>query len=163
MSLSGQQVRINPFGTYYGKMLHHWTMGSGFAQKMIPGYSSTFKSTAPTFSGKTVEFDLIIATYLGDAPDPNLQMVANHYSFPPLILFYDSQLKQIIHNFAHIQKSVADLIEDYGIANILDKNYLEWVEMVNESIIPEEKRRDDINVKFSHMLRLFFDGIRSKF
>ncbi|MHA1619868.1 MAG: hypothetical protein ACTSVZ_11360, partial [Promethearchaeota archaeon] len=163
LSQSGQQVRINPFGTYYGKMLHHWTTGSGFAQKMIPNYSSTFKSTAPTFSGKTIEFDLIIAPYLGDAPDSNLQAVANHYSIPPLVLLYDSHLKQVLHNFEHIQKSVKNLIEDYDIANLLDMDYLKWVEKVNEGIVPEEKRRDDINVKLAHYFRLFFDGIRSKF
>ncbi len=163
LSQSGQQVRINPFGTYYGKMLHHWTMGSGFAQKMIPSYSSTFKSTAPTFSGKTVEFDLIIAPYVGDAPDSNLQAVANHYSIPPLVLFYDSHLKQVLHNFEHIQKSVKKIVDDYDIANLLNVDYLKWVEMVNEGIVSEEKRRDDINVKLAHYFRLFFDGIRSKF
>ena len=160
---SGQQVRINPFGTYYGNMLHHWTKGSGFAQKMVPSYSNTFKSTAPTFSGQTVEFDLMIAPYLGDAPNTNLQAVANHYSLPPLVLINNSQTKEIIHNFSHIQKSIKSIVKEYNIANIMNKNYLEWVEMVNKDIVPEEKRRDDINVKISHLIRLFFDGIRSKF
>ena len=68
LSKKGQQVRINPFGTYYGKMLHHWTTGSGFAQKMIPSYSSTFKSTAPTFSGQSVEFDIMIAPARTSSP-----------------------------------------------------------------------------------------------
>jgi hypothetical protein len=160
---AGQQVRINPFGTYYGKMLHHWTTGSGFAQKMIPGYSSTFKSTAPTFSGQTLKFDLILSPYLGDAPDSSLQAVANHYSFPPLILLQNSQSKTVIHNFAHIQKSVKNLVEEYDLAPLLDLDYLEWVERVNEGVVPEEKRRDDINIGLRHLLRLFYDGIRSKF
>ena len=160
---SGQQIRINPFGCYYGKMLHHWTTGSGFAQKMIPSYSSTFKSTAPTFSGKTLDFDLIIAPFLGDAPDLNIQNAANHYSLPPLVLIHNSKTKKVYNNFENIQKSIKSIIKSHNIENILDKGYLEWVEMVNEGIEPENKRRDDIDVKISHLIRLFFDGIRSKF
>ena len=46
---------------------------------------------------------------------------------------------------------------------MLDKEYLDWVEMVNKDLVPEKKSRDDLNLKLAHLLRLFFDGIRSKF
>ena len=55
------------------------------------------------------------------------------------------------------------MVEDHDITDMMNKGYMEWVEMVNKGITPEEKRRDDINLKIAHLLKLFFDGIRSKF
>ncbi|MFX1324797.1 MAG: hypothetical protein ACFE8N_07565, partial [Promethearchaeota archaeon] len=37
-----QQIRINPFGTYYGNMLHYWTEGTGHAQKIVPKVTTTY-------------------------------------------------------------------------------------------------------------------------
>ena len=159
----GQQIRINPFGTYYGKMLHHWTNGTGHAQQITPHYSSTFKSTAPTFSGKTLEFELLLAPYLGDKPPESIQSSANHFSLSPLIVFQDSHTGKVHTNHAQILPDVEKIIEEYGIQEIIGKSYLEWVEMVNqEKSQPEDKERDDVNLKFSHMLRFLIDGIRSK-
>ncbi|MFX1515723.1 MAG: hypothetical protein ACFFC6_05395, partial [Promethearchaeota archaeon] len=162
----GQQVRINPFGTYFGRMLHHWTHGTGHAQKITPHYSSTFKSTAPTFSGKTVDFELMIIPYIGDKPSEELQSVANHFSFPPLIVFQDPQTGKISGNFSQFSKKyIEQLIEEYELEDVLNKTYLEWVDLVNqeEEDQMEDKERDDANIKFSHLLTFIIDGIRSKF
>ncbi len=160
----GQQIRINPFGTYYGKMLHHWTNGTGHAQQLIPNYSSTFKSTAPTFSGKTLEFELILAPYIGDKPPESIQSSANHFSLSPLIVFQDNRTGKISGNYSQFLPEVEKIVEEYGIQEILTKSYLEWVEMVNqEETQPEDKDRDDVNLKISHMLKFLVDGLRSKF
>ncbi len=163
MTQSGQQIRINPFGTYYGKMLHHWGTGTGHAQQIVPSYSSTFKSTAPTFSGRTVSFDLTVSPYLGDRPPETMQNTLNHFSFPPLILVWDATNQQVHHNFAQIQHSIHAIIEEYDIETLLEMPYLEWVKQINENHVPEQKRRDDLNLSLKHLLTLFFDGIRSKF
>ena len=160
----GQQIRINPFGTYFGRMLHHWTHGTGHAQKIIPHYSSTFKSTAPTFSGQTVEFELMIAPYIGDRPSEKLQSSANHFSFTPLVVFQDSQTGKISGNFSQFsQQYIEQLIEKYQLEEVLNNTYLEWVELINrESDQVEDKERDDVNIKFNHLLTFIIDGIRSK-
>ncbi|MFX1283100.1 MAG: hypothetical protein ACFFB5_05560 [Promethearchaeota archaeon] len=164
LNQNGQQIRINPFGTYYGKMLHHWTHGTGHAQQIIPTYSSTFKSTAPTFSGKTIRFELIIVPYMGDKPSNFIQSLANHFSFPALILFQNNQTGKLYGNHSQLYPKTEKIIKEYGIEEILDKSYLEWVDMANqEEKHPEEKERDDVNLKISHLFKLLIDGIRSKF
>ncbi|UYP43757.1 hypothetical protein NEF87_000042 [Candidatus Lokiarchaeum ossiferum] len=160
---AGQQIRINPFGTYFGKMLHHWGTGTGHAQKIIPSYSSTFKSTAPTFSGKNIRFDLVINPYFGDKPQKVIQAMANHYSLPPLIVAWNGTTQKISHNFGQIQAYVKNIIKEYDITSLLEMSYLEWVEKINENHIPENKRRDDLNLSVKHLITLFIDGIRSKF
>jgi hypothetical protein len=164
----GQQIRINPFGTYFGKMLHHWIQGStGHAQQIIPNYSNTFKSTAPTFSGKTLEFNLLLSPYLivdSDMPPKSIQSFANHFSFPPLVIFQDRQTGQVHGNHSLLDDLTKKLVKKYNIEKILNKTYLEWVEIINqEEKIREEKERDDISLSFSHMIRFLIDGLRSKF
>ncbi|MFX1538084.1 MAG: hypothetical protein ACFFDI_28145, partial [Promethearchaeota archaeon] len=162
-SKEGQQIRINPFGTYFGRMLHHWTHGTGHAQKIIPSYSSTFKSTAPTFSGKTVEFEIMIAPYIGDEPSKELQSSANHFSLTPLIVFQDPQTGKISGNFSQFSQHIEQLIEEYELNEVLDKTHLEWVDLVNqEKDQVEDKERDDVNLKIQHLLTFLIDGIRSK-
>ncbi|UCG03458.1 MAG: hypothetical protein JSW11_05580 [Candidatus Heimdallarchaeota archaeon] len=159
----GQQVRINPFGTYFGKMLHHWTHGTGHAQQIIPSYSSTFKSTAPTFSGKTLEFELMITPYHGDKPSKELQSSANHFSFSPLIIFKDPSTGNVYDNYSQFTQEIESIMEEYGLEEILDKSYLEWVDIVNqEEDKLEDKERDDTNIRFRHLLIFLIDGIRSK-
>ena len=68
-----QQVRINPFGTYFGKLLHYWTEGNGHAQKIVAEMTGTDESTAPTFSGKTVSFNLIISPFIGEIPPESVR------------------------------------------------------------------------------------------
>ena len=160
----GQQIRINPFGTYFGRMFHHWTHGTGHAQKIIPYYSGTFKSTAPTFSGQTVEFEIMLAPYIGDEPSEELQSSANHFSFTPLIAFKDSQTGKLSGNFLQFsQDYINQLIEKYELEEVLNKTYLEWVDLINqENNQIEDKERDDVNIKIHHLLTFLVDGIRSK-
>lgn len=166
----GQQIRINPFGTYWGKMLHHWTQDStGHAQKIVPTYSSTFKTNAPTFSGKTLNFDLLISPYLvtnTDLPPMSIQSFANHYSLPSLIILQNQKTGKISYNYSDFDSHIEKIIKDYGLEEMLDKEYLEWVDMVNRYTgeeIPEDKERDDVAVSFKHMVTFLIDGIRSKF
>lgn len=144
-------------------MLHHWTHGTGHAQQIIPNYSSTFKSTAPTFSGKTIRFELIIIPYLGDKPSNLTQSSANHFSFPPLIIFQDPTTRKFYGNHLQLYLEMEKIKKEYGIEEILTKSYLEWVDIVNqEEKQPEEKERDDMNLRFGHLFKFLIDGVRSK-
>lgn len=160
----GQQIRINPFGTYYGKMLHYWTHGTGFAQKFATKVSTTFRSTAPSFSGKKISFKLIIAPYLGDKPPESIISFANHFSFPPLIVIGRKDDSNIIENYSKYGIIANQLIKEFGIEDVIDLSYLEWVKLVNKDFNPN---KDEIMPFLPKMgigtnLRLFIDGIRGR-
>ncbi|MHA1452361.1 MAG: hypothetical protein ACTSRD_05820 [Promethearchaeota archaeon] len=101
-----QQIRINPFGTYWGKQLHYWSdpKASGFGQEIATQFGGTFSSSAPTFNGKQMEFDLVLAPYKGNEPPKSVQSFMNHFSLPPLILCKDKE-KKITTNYEWMKDS----------------------------------------------------------
>jgi hypothetical protein len=96
----GQQIRINPFGTYYGKMLHHWTDGTGHAQELVKDTFTSYRSTAPTYNGKSLNFELILVPYLGDEPPEEVQSFANQLGLRDIIdMSYIEWVKNINENY----------------------------------------------------------------
>lgn len=160
----GQQIRINPFGTYYGKMLHYWTNGTGHAQKIVPKITTTYRSSAPTFSGKTISFDLIISPYLGDKPPESLIAFANHFSLHPLVIIGNEEHPLITDNYSKYDDSVKKIIDKYNLKEIMDLSYLEWVELVNKDYDPSEevKKSRTENLGIGLMLRMLIDGIKGR-
>ncbi|MFX0070081.1 MAG: hypothetical protein ACFFAO_03235 [Candidatus Hermodarchaeota archaeon] len=161
----GQQIRINPFGTYYGNMLKHWTDGTGHGQDLIKNAFTTYRSTGPTYNGKSLNFELIIAPYLGDEPPEEIQSFANHFSFPPLILAGKKGEKEIFKSHSKYQKIAEDLLDNLEIRNIINFPYLEWVKNVNENYNPSDEKTDSMNFAAfpkKILLRLLIDGIRGR-
>ncbi|MFX1298024.1 MAG: hypothetical protein ACFFD2_24635, partial [Promethearchaeota archaeon] len=161
----GQQIRINPFGTYYGNMLKHWTDGTGHGQDLVKNTFTTYRSTGPTYNGKTLHFELIIAPYLGDEPPEEIQSFANHFSFPPLILVGRKGEKEIFNSFLKYQKIAENLLNELEIRNIINLSYLEWVKKVNKNYNPSDEEADSINIAAfpkKILLRLLIDGIRGR-
>lgn len=161
--IRNQQVKINPFGTYYGKEFHYWSTGTGHAQKVIPEYSTTYRSTAPTFSGKNIEFDLVLAPYIGDHPPDEIQSFLGHYSFPPLVIWRNQQSNLLYTNYENLNIATRKLMDDYQIEDVMNLSYLEWVELINQQKEKERKQRDDTHFKLSSMLTLIWDALKSKF
>jgi hypothetical protein len=167
MKMKGQQIRINPFGTYYGKLLRYWTAGSGHAEKVASKFLGTEHSTAPTFSGKELNFDLIIAPYKGDEPPLSIQSFADHFSLPPLIIIGNKENPNLINNYS-IYGEIADrLKQEYNIEDLMNMDYLEWVRMINKDFDPndqEEIKQKSILSKlgFLNLLRMLIDGIRGR-
>ncbi len=159
-----QQIRINPFGTYYGKMLHYWTDGTGHAQKIVPKVTTTYRSSAPTFSGKNVSFELIISPYLGDKPPESLISFANHYSLPPLVLIGNQEQPLLVENYSKYDVLVKEVIKKYNLEEIMDLSYLEWVKLVNKNFkhSPEIKKSRTENIGIRVMLRMFIDGLKGR-
>ena len=160
----GQQIRINPFGTYYGKMLHYWTDGTGHAQKIVPKVSTTYRSTASTFSGKTISFDLIISPYLGDKPPESLISFAHHYSLPPLVIIGNQEQPLLVENYSKYDILLKEVIKKYNLEEIMDLSYLEWVRLVNKDFkpSPEIKKSRTENIGIGTMLRMFIDGLKGR-
>jgi len=161
----GQQIRINPFGTYYGKMLKHWTDGTGHAQELVKDTFTSYRSTAPTYNGKTLKFELIIAPYLGDEPPEEIQSFANHFSLPPLVLAGKKGEKEIFNNYFKYGKIAEDLLDELGIRSIINMPYIEWVKKVNENYKPSDDESDEINISAFRkkvLIRLLIDGIRGR-
>ncbi len=164
----GQQVRINPFGNYYGNLLHYWTEGSGHAAKITPVFQvHQISSTAPTYSGKTLEFDLIIAPYEGDMPPKAIQSFADHYSIPPLVIIGKKNDSKIIENYSIFSKMAESLKEEYKVENVMDMSYMEWVKDINKEFDPNkpEKVKGEGLVSKLGLYKLILqliDGIRGR-
>ncbi|MBD3215814.1 MAG: hypothetical protein GF311_24605 [Candidatus Lokiarchaeota archaeon] len=162
---TGQQIRINPFGTYYGEHFNYWTKGSGHAQEIIPQLFGTYHSTASTFSGKEVQFELILSPYIGNQPPKEIQNFADHFSLPPLILIGNKQNPRIYDNYSLYNTIAENLVKEFGIEELLDMSYLEWVRKVNENFDPEvdgKVKPKPLNLSLKLMIRLLIDGIRGR-
>ncbi|TFG27674.1 MAG: hypothetical protein EU532_06965 [Promethearchaeota archaeon] len=161
----GQQIRINPFGTYYGKMLHHWTDGTGHAQELVKDTFTSYRSTAPTYNGKTLNFELILAPYLGDEPPEEIQSSANHFSLPPLILMRKKHEKEIFNNYSKYRQVAERLLDELGIREIINMPYIEWVKIINENYDPSKEVSDELDISAFRkkvLIRLLIDGIRGR-
>lgn len=161
----GQQIRINPFGTYFGKPFHYWTNGTGHAQKFIPKFFEPMFSTAPTYNGKTISFQLVLAPYTGDAPPDSIQSFADHYSLPPLVLIGKKGDAKVSDNFSKYGEIAESLEDEFEIGEIMNISYLEWVRKVNENYDPTiqgEIPKISPKVGIGLMLRLLIDGIRGR-
>ncbi|MBW1685159.1 MAG: hypothetical protein JRS35_08855, partial [Deltaproteobacteria bacterium] len=165
----GQQIRLNPFGTYFGRMLHYWHDGTGHAQEIVPAMSSTYRSTGPSFNGKTIAFELILVPYRGDAPPDDVQSLANHFVFPPLALMEEpgparSAPQKLTSSFAPFEQASAALFAQFDLEDA-NRPYLEWVRVVNEN---PEKYGDEMpelapaEIGVRNMLRVAIDGIRGR-
>lgn len=157
----GQQVRINPFGTYWGKQLYYWSdpRGTGFGQKIATQFGGTFSSSAPTFNGKQMEFDLVLAPYKGDKPPKSIRNFVEHYMFPPLVLFKNQENK--VHtNYESFEKYHQNLVMEHGVRDLIDMNYLEWVEFRNKDQKVEIEEGSQLNLKPLSAIRLLFHGLR---
>lgn len=161
----GQQIRINPFGTYFGKMLHYWTEGTGHAQLFSTMLATTFQSTAPTYSGKTIGFDLVIAPFVGGIPPEDKVSFANHFSMPPLVILEKKDGSEVINNYSKYEKEKNGLIKEFDLDQIMDKSYLEWVKDVNQDF---DSKQDIVKVprankfKISVFLKILRDGLKDK-
>ncbi len=164
-NVKGQQIRLNPFGTYFGKPFHYWTEGTGHAQKFIPKLFGNVHSTAPTFSGKIITFELILAPYLGDSPPDFIQSFADHITLPPLILIGKKSDSNLYNNYSKYSKLAKSLKDEFDVENLMNMSYLEWVREVNRDYDPSVQEKipeKGLNMSIGLMLKLLIDGIRGK-
>ncbi|TXT67565.1 MAG: hypothetical protein BAJALOKI1v1_50005 [Promethearchaeota archaeon] len=157
-----QQIRMNPFGTYFGKSLHYWTCGSSHAQTLLPKMMRQKKSTAATFSGKKLSFHLVISPYIGDKPPLEKESFLDHFSLPPFLIISlkNGDLK---HNASKYHVITNELIDEFDIKDILDISYLGWVKMINKDYDPSQELelpKQKMRLGLRCMLTLLIDGLK---
>jgi hypothetical protein len=83
-----RRVRLNPFGTYWGKQYHYGTADTGLGNLLATTFSASdhIRPYAPSYNGRVQEFRLLIAPYTGDAPPDSVQHDAAAFAYPYLVL-----------------------------------------------------------------------------
>lgn len=79
-----QQVKLNPFGTYYGRQLRYPTSVTGLGRLFGILMADQLDSYAPSFNGKSGHFALMIQPYRGETPPEDLQRKARVFASAPL-------------------------------------------------------------------------------
>ncbi len=84
----GLQAALNPFGSYWGKQYNYATADTGFGKFLTTTMSTAdhINPLAPSYNGKTQQFSLLIAPYLGDQPDLQIQNDALAFAYPYIVL-----------------------------------------------------------------------------
>jgi hypothetical protein len=82
------RVRLNPFGSYWGKQYHYGTADTGLGNLLAATFSMAdhIKPYAPSSNGRVQEFALLIAPYAGDAPPQAITNDAEAFAYPYLVL-----------------------------------------------------------------------------
>lgn len=159
-----QQVRINPFGTYFGKGLHYWTEGNGHSQRIVAEMTGTDESTAPTFSGKSIAFDLIISPYIGETPPNEIKNFADHFSFEPLLLLKEKNNDKYYTNYIQYIEAAESMKKEFELEEVMSMSYIEWVRKVNLNYkeSPPESGGGLPKISIGNMIRILIDGIKGR-
>ncbi len=165
IKMKGQQIRINPFGTYYGEVFHYWTEGNGHAQKITANLIGTNESTAPTFSGKTISFNLLLSPYIGDSPPKVIQSFADHFSFKPLILMKKKGDLKVYNNLKKYANQAERIKQEFELKEVMNMSYIDWVRKVNKNYDPsisEVGSSKGLGIPLGIILRVLVDGIKGR-
>ena len=82
------RVRLNPFGSYWGRQYRYGTADTGLGNFLATAASASdhIRPYAPSYNGQVQEFRLLVAPYAGDAPPEALQQDAQAFAYPYLAL-----------------------------------------------------------------------------
>jgi len=84
-----QQLWLNPFGSYYGRLASYSHLGaSGLGEDFLKAFSGFLKPNGPSFNGQTLRFSLLLVPYAGDEPSVSLQAEAAAHFYPPAVVFH---------------------------------------------------------------------------
>lgn len=86
-----QVISLNPFGSYYGRMIDYRHLGgNGIGARLLTAFSGALKPNGPSYNGRTLRFSLMIAPYAGDQPPDELQAEAGLHFYPPEVVIHRS-------------------------------------------------------------------------
>jgi hypothetical protein len=93
------RVRLNPFGTYWGKQYRYASADTGLGNLLVTTFSASdhIKSYAPSYNGRVQEFSLLIAPYAGDFPPEAIRYDAEAFAYPYLVLNDDQFIAAPAH------------------------------------------------------------------
>ncbi|HNR96966.1 MAG TPA: hypothetical protein PKH89_08360 [Anaerolineae bacterium] len=81
-------VRLNPFGSYWGRQYRYDIRDTGLGNLIATAFSAAdhIQPYAPSYNGRTLQFTLLIAPYEGDEPPEELQAHAAAFADPYLLV-----------------------------------------------------------------------------
>lgn len=77
-------VRLNPFGSYYGRQAHYPTARTGLGRLAALLVGSHLAPYAPSFNGETILFSLYFVPFSGSVPSKEITCTAERFSHSPL-------------------------------------------------------------------------------
>ncbi len=82
------RLRLNPFGTYWGRQYRYGTADTGLGNFLVTAFSASdhIKPYAPSYNGRRLEFGLLIAPYRGDCPPEDVRWAAEAFAYPYAVL-----------------------------------------------------------------------------
>jgi hypothetical protein len=84
LSRGGQDIRLNPFGTYFGPQLRYPTAGNGLGRLLSVRMGNQYDSYAPSWAGGTLRASMMVAPYSGDCPPEGLRRDALIFASLPV-------------------------------------------------------------------------------
>jgi hypothetical protein len=82
----GLSLRLNPFGTYRGRQLSYPTRATGLGRLTALLMADQLAPLAPDYAGRTQDFTLLLAPYLGDRPPDQAAYDAEAFAYPYLVI-----------------------------------------------------------------------------
>ncbi len=79
-----QGIRLNPFGTYYGRQWRNPPAVTGLGRIAAVAVGDNYDPYAPSWAGKTLRCSLMLAPFEGSSPPPELQRDALIFARPPI-------------------------------------------------------------------------------
>jgi hypothetical protein len=92
------QVSLNPFGSYWGRQYQYATADTGLG-KTLATFSAAdhIQPYAPSYNGRSLEFNLMLAPYNGDCPPESLQHDAEAFAYPYILLNDETYISPPTH------------------------------------------------------------------
>ncbi|TVQ25897.1 MAG: hypothetical protein EA383_06890 [Spirochaetaceae bacterium] len=75
-----QWIRLNPFGTWYGRQYAYPTARTGIGRAVALKTADQLDSYAPSWNGKSLKFALAVFPFSGDTPSPDIMEAAEFFS-----------------------------------------------------------------------------------
>jgi hypothetical protein len=85
-SSGGLSLSLNPFGTYRGRQLSYPTRATGLGRLTALLMADQLAPLAPDYAGRTQDFALLLAPYLGDRPPDQAARDAESFAYPCLVV-----------------------------------------------------------------------------
>ncbi|RYZ72707.1 MAG: hypothetical protein EOP05_10730 [Proteobacteria bacterium] len=78
-----KDIFLNPFGTYFGKQFDYSHVGGEKLGTVLANLGGVFvRPNAPSYAGRSLHFELMIAPYFGDEPPKDLVRAALDFAYP---------------------------------------------------------------------------------
>jgi hypothetical protein len=82
----GLSLTLNPFGTYRGRQLSYPTRATGLGRRTALLMADQLAPLTPDYAGRSQDFTLLLAPYLGDRPPVEATRDAEAFAYPCLVV-----------------------------------------------------------------------------